>query len=129
MDQLFNNVLSLFDRYTEMQNAHLKAFKESATPDIQKQNFERAGIFEDLKNMLSHTLSMVKIKEDVKFAEICKNRLSSIIATEDIIKKQIDVFKNNIKMDMQKLNKGKKAMRGYNSLISTNAPRIVSKSG
>ena len=54
MNLLPEDLLSSFEKYDAMQEAHLKSLETESLPDMEKHNFERARAFEDLKNHLSH---------------------------------------------------------------------------
>ena len=131
MNQLPEDLIESFERYDAMQEAHLESLETGDHPDMEKQNFERAKAFEDLKNRLTAMLRGIRREDNdgLKIALACQDRLTPIMERDDLLARRMGEYRDKLVQDLQHLGQGKKALRGYGRPGSITPPGFVSESG
>lgn len=131
MNLLPKDLLTSFEQYDAMQEAHLKSLETEGHPDLNKYNFERSRAFEDLKNQLSLVLKRIQKEEGdaLQIALACQGRLASIIERDDLLARRIGKYRDNLGQILKQLDLGKKALQGYGRPGSNHSPRFVNKPG
>ena len=130
MNLLPENLLSSFEKYDAMQEAHLKSLETESLPDMEKHNFERARAFEDLKNHLSLMLKGIRREggDALQIALSCQDRLASIMERDELLTRRIGKYRDDLEQLLQQMRQGKKALQGYHRPGSTHSPRFVNES-
>ncbi|MCW7752385.1 hypothetical protein OOT00_00095 [Desulfobotulus sp. H1] len=119
MDFLPENLLNLFNRYTEMQEQHLEELTKPET-DMESMNFERSRNFAALEQELRHLLRQMQnaaFSDEVKeeMATACKQRIGSLLETDTLITEKIQKRKEDVSRQLREMKKGQHAMAGYGS--------------
>ena len=82
-------------------------------PDLESLNFERATVFADLKNNLDHFSNIIHDEPDMDLIVHYQTQLKEIMETDELLKKRITQYKNELKQHMFDTNKSKIAFHGY----------------
>ncbi len=131
MNLLPEDMLSSFEKYDAMQEAHIKSLETESLPDMEKHNFERARAFEDLKNHLSLVLKGIRREggDALQIALACQDRLASIMDRDELLTRRIGRYRDDLEQHMKQMRQGKKALQGYGRSGSAHSPRFMNEPG
>lgn len=130
MHQFSQNLLASFDRYIAMQVSHLKSFESKNFSDFEKQAFERASAFEELKTQLTHIKKIRTAKNNsLQILSVCRGKCALIINQNEMITAALYKYRNPLKKYLQRLGQGKKALQGYVRPGTSDRPKFMSKYG
>ena len=113
MKNKFNPLDRSMEKYKAIQEKQINAFETELMPDIESLNFERAVVFADLKNNLDHFSNIVHDEHDMELIVHYQTQLKEIMETDELLKKRITQYKNELKQHMFDTNKSKIAFHGY----------------
>jgi len=99
---------SVLNRYKTLQDRHIQALGEDQT-DTERLLFERDRAFEDLRSCLSAI-------PGVSMSDTCKRQVSEILEKDKILADKIKMRQHQLSRAITNGKKGKKALKGYQSL-------------
>lgn len=132
--QTTNQINQLFTDYEEMQTRHIRSYAEDLNPDIEKQNFERDKIFENLKNDLTNVLHMINNKNTdnnrTEVAHACQERIQSLLDQDRLLMDRLIHYREGLIRHLKKMGHGKRALKGYMTHCDmSESARSMDKSG
>lgn len=101
------------EKYKAIQEKQINAFETELMPDLESLNFERAAVFADLKNNLDHFSNIIHDEADMELIIHYQTQLEEIMETDDVLKKKITRYKNELKQHMFDTSQSKVAFHGY----------------
>lgn len=114
--QALNDVIDVFE---ELQKIHEVMIKDAVEgirdktndlPDLDIMTDDREKAFRDLQNAFDN---MAVVEGDIEDLEGLRQRLSSVLEREDIIKSRVEEYRACLKDSLDRMNHGKKALKGY----------------
>ena len=117
------------EKYKAIQEMQINAFETELMPDLESLNFERAAVFADLKNNLDHFSNIIHDDPDMKLIVHYQTQLKEIMKTDELLKKRIIQYKNELKQHMFHTNKSKIAFHGYKKSAGSSSLKSIYISG
>ncbi|MFH2060653.1 MAG: hypothetical protein ABIJ59_17345 [Pseudomonadota bacterium] len=128
--QTISNIEDCFDRYEKIQARHLEAMETQSMPDLECMTQERSDLFQTLIAQVESFISDAGTRHGSdSLATLSKfeNRLESMMMLDDKIKIEIIRHREDLKIHLTRMKKGKNAMNGYkNAVSSSRTPRVLS---
>lgn len=115
--------------YMAIQEKHIKAFETELMPDLERQNFERAYAFAEMKNNFDKFAgNLLYNKADaepdyVNAAVLYMTQIKKILASDAILKEKILIYQKELKQHLNNTGQAKTAFNGY--AASSNAGRYI----
>lgn len=116
--QALNDVVDTFERLQIKHEALIKGGidcirdKTNDLPDLDAMTDDRERAFRDLQNAFG---DMAVVEGDLEDLEGLRQRLSLVLEREDVIKKRVEEYRAGLKESLDRMNHGKKALKGYGS--------------
>ena len=117
------------EKYKAIQEKQINAFETELMPDLESLNFERAVVFADLKNNLDHFSNIVHDEPDMKLILHYQTQLGEIMETDELLKKRITQYRNELKQHMFDTSKNKIAFHGYKKTAGSTGLKSVYLTG
>lgn len=114
--QTLNDVIDTFEKLQKIHEAIIKEGVESIIdktndlPDLDRMTDEREKAFKDLQTAFEN---MAVVEGDLEDLEGLRQRLSLVLEREDIIKSRVEEYRACLKDSLDRMNHGKKALKGY----------------
>jgi hypothetical protein len=132
MDEIIRRIKHSLNAYEEMQRLHLDGIgTRPSSKLLTKFNFERSSNFERLKNELTLLLKKSNNGNDdiwLNVAGECRKRLGTIMETDKKIAEKIRTYRDELRIDMNRIGHGKRAIKGYGNALSSSSPLFMSHS-
>lgn len=129
MKYKFNPLDRSMKKYKSIQEKQINAFETELMPDLESLNFERATIFADLKNNLDHFSNIIHDEVDMELIAHYQNQLKEIMETDELLKKKITQYKNELKKHMLDTSKSKTAFHGYTKAAGSSSLKAIYLTG
>ena len=113
------------EKYKDIQEKQINAFETELMPDLESLNFERAGVFADLKNNLDHFSNIIHYKPDMELIIHYQTQLKEIMEIDELLKKRIIEYKKELKQHMLDTSKSKTAFHGYKKAAGSTGLKSV----
>ncbi|WP_027359292.1 flagellar protein FliT [Desulforegula conservatrix] len=116
--QTLNDVIDAFEKLQIKHEALIKGGIESIrdktndVPDLDIMTDDREQAFRNLQNAFG---DMAVVEGDLEGLEGLRQRLSRVLEREDVIKKRVEEYRAGLKESLDRMNHGKKALKGYGS--------------
>jgi len=117
------------EKYKAIQEKQINAFETELMPDLESLNFERAAVFADLKNNLDHFSNLVHDEPDMELIVHYQTQLEEIMKIDELLKKRITQYKNELKRHMSDTSKSKIAFHGYKKSAGSTGLKSIYISG
>ena len=131
-----NSTLQALDHsiqeYRAIQEKHITAFETELIPDLERQNFERAYAFAEMKNNLDKfSGNLLDDKADagpdcVDAAALYITQIKKILASDAILKEKILIYQKELKQHLKNTGQVKTAFNGY--AASSNQGKYIAMS-
>lgn len=111
-----NDVIDAFEKLQEIHEAMIKEGidgireKTNELPDLDRMTDERESSFRDLKKAFD---DMAVVEGDIEDLENLKDRLGEVLKREDTLRNLVDEYRAGLKESLDKMNHGRKALKGY----------------
>ncbi len=114
------SIIKLIDEYIELQKKHIESKENKFEQNrIEKQNFERSKLFENIKLEISQTLPFQKDKKsDIKTSNIL-SKLNLLLKQTQMLNKILKERKDKITKNIVKLKNGGTILNNYKKNIYT----------
>lgn len=117
------SILLSLDRYDDLLDLHTEKISDLADrPDFTQMQFERASVFQELKNQLACFVKNSK-KGSSGFKEavtVCQKRMGSILQKDVFLRRKIADYRRELQHRKKLINKGKIALYGYGGTSLSN---------
>jgi glutamate synthase domain-containing protein 3 len=113
------NLELCFTEYENLQELHLNVLKTEPMPDIARMTEDRDIVFNRLKQNINAFVENAGSnggKDNLPALADFETRLTSIMAVSEELSEAIMKYRENIKIDLAKMQQGKAAMRGYKAV-------------
>ncbi|GEM_PF-2971239 len=117
------------EKYSDIQEKHIRAFETELMPDLESQNFERAYAFADMKNKFNEFLSTIQNNKDdirINYRDTAASyiaKITKILESDAILKKKILIYQKQLKQHLNDTGKVRTAFNGY--AASTGADKYI----
>lgn len=122
------DLLKVFERYAQMQEAHLRSLKETAQPDFERLGFERAQLFAELQNQCT---MMIQYRQrgayPATLSPVCQERLTILRSCDDVLLQYLQEYRIKLEQRLTSLCQGRQVLTRYGRLDAPTHPRFVSK--
>ncbi len=131
MKDLPESLSNILEKYATLQARQLRSFETDELPDISRLSFERATAFERLKEELTHLLLELDRQntDSPDLAASIKARIAAVLERDGVLMEKITEHRERLRAHMEKMQNGKKALRGYGGGGMGGPPRYMNNTG
>ncbi len=130
MEKEFIQIKKTLKRLDDLHSSHLESFNNDSMPDLEKQSAERDTEVNNLKNSISHFITMAEIEPhtDAKSMMLfLNNRITTLLDQNNALEVKVTTYREKIRNSMKQISKGKQAIGSYGSPAGlVNKPKVIS---